>query len=314
VVPDTLVAAAIVEVDMGPAIFAFVVILTQTPAPTPVRADALGIAVFRASLGVDRAQTSVEFDLTNQTAKAVTAWQVAIEARLADGTVRQTAMAKDAYLAYEGLIPDRGDFIRPHAEVHVSVRLADLFGALPPGSVQRLAVIGRSVVFADRTWTGDADKVRTIFAERDRTQVALMEVITALRKARLTAQGTDALRAALSEMNRQDQQDPDNAVKVTMRRNLQSAIDASPSEASPPDEQMRIWLASLEKRRQVTQEHMVQGPRADNSSSPASFHRIEGKHPDWDVTHSFFAVRPVVALHSRGAPQPPGTASQGERP
>lgn len=248
---------------MAYGIAAFVVLLAQAPGSTVAPGNALGIVVGPVSLGSDAGQPSVEFDLTNGTDKAVTAWQVTIEAALTDGTVRQTAMAKDAYLAYEGLIPDRGDFIRPHADVHVSVRLADLFGALPLGSVQRLAASGRSVIFADRTWSGDADKVRRTFADRDRAQVALTDVINALRKARLSAQGLAALRAALSEMNKPDQQDRDNAVKVTMRKNLETAINATSRASVTPDEQMRTWLASLERRWQVTQEHSIQGPQAD---------------------------------------------------
>jgi hypothetical protein len=147
--------------------------------------------------------------------------------------------------------------------VHVSVRLADLFGALSSSPVQGVAVSGKSVIFADRTWTGDPDKVRRIFADRDRAQVALTDVISALRKARLSAQGIDALRAALSEMSRRDQQDLDNAVKVMMRRNLEAAINGSSREPSTPDDQMRTWLTSLERRWQATQEHRIQGPQAE---------------------------------------------------
>jgi hypothetical protein len=236
-------------------------ILMQTRAYTSPSRDT--IMVGPSWLGSDDGHTSLEFDLTNSTDRAITAWTISIQAERSDGTAKQVGMGKDAYAAYAGLIPDRGDFIRPHATVHFSERLSDLFGTSPPDPAQRFLVTVTCVIFADRTWTGDAAKVKAYFADRERAYVALTDVITALRKARVNAVGIDALRAALSELNKPGQRDPDSSIKTRMRTNLETAIKMSSRDPAGADENMGLWLSSAEARLQATQDHKLQGPPAE---------------------------------------------------
>ncbi len=240
---------------------ALLAILAQTPGSAVPSRDA--ISVGPVSLGSDSGHPSVEFDLTNTTEKAITAWQVSIQAERSDGTVIRRGMGRDAYAAYAGLVPDRGDFIRPHATVHVSARLSDLFGPSTADPIQRLLVGVRGVIFADRTWTGEAREVQGFFALREQAYLGLTDVITALRKARVNAQGVDALQAALSELNKPDQGDPDNAIKVIMRRNLENAIKKSARDPTGADVDMRLWLTTFEAYWQAAQDHRIQGPQAD---------------------------------------------------
>jgi hypothetical protein len=157
-----------------------IAILLQTPGTTSPSRDA--IVVGPSWLGSDEGHASLEFDLTNKTDRAVTAWTISIQAERSDGTVIRVGSGRDAYAAYEGLIPDRGDVIRPHASVHFSQRLSDLFGPSAASGVDRFLVSVTCVIFADRTWTGDAGKVQSYFADRERSYAALTDVVAALRK------------------------------------------------------------------------------------------------------------------------------------
>src|SRR3954462_2149973 len=122
-------------------------ILMQTPGSALPPGSA--ILFGSTSLGSKGGYTTLEFDLTNSTETAITAWQINIQAEGSDGTVIGRGIGKDAYAAYAGLIPDRGDFIRPHATVHFSERLSDLFGTEAPDPIRRFLVDVRGVIFAD---------------------------------------------------------------------------------------------------------------------------------------------------------------------
>jgi len=238
-----------------------IAILMQTPRTTSPSRDA--IVVGPSWLGADHGHTSLEFDLTNKTDRAVTAWTISIQAERSDGTVIRVGSGRDAYAAYEGLIPDRGDFIRPQAAVHFSQRLSDLFGPSAGTGVDRFLVSVTCVIFADRTWTGDAGKVQSYFADRERAYLALSDVIAALRTARVNAQGIDALHAALTELNKPGQRDPDNTIKTRMRTNLDTAIKMSSRDPAGADENLQLWLSSAEARWRATQDHKAQGPQAE---------------------------------------------------
>jgi hypothetical protein len=147
--------------------------------------------------------------------------------------------------------------------VHFSERLSDLFGTSAPDPMRRFLVDVRGVIFADRTWTGEAGAVQVFFGLRERTYLGLTDVIAALRTARVNAQGVAAIQAALSELDKPDQRDPDNVTKVIMRRNLDIALKMSARDPAGADEDMRLWLTDAEARWQVTQIQRVQGPQAD---------------------------------------------------
>lgn len=236
-------------------------ILAQALGPAVAAPSA--ILVGPVSLGSDNGHATLEFDLTNSTETAITAWQVSIQADFSDGTVIRRGEGKDAYLAYAGVIPDRGVYIRPHATVRFRDRLSDLLGPSASSAIPQFKVGVTCVIFANRTWRGDPHAVEGYFARRERAYLGLTDVITALRKARVNAQGIDALQTALSALNVPGQQDPDNPEKVVMRRNLEIALKMSARDPARADANMQLWLTSAEAHWQAAQDHRVQGDQAD---------------------------------------------------
>jgi hypothetical protein len=233
-------------------------VLAQSP-PSSVPPSG-PIVVGTATVGSLRSgEATAEFDLTNSTDKAITAWRVTIDAVRTDGMVLRFTLAKDGYASYAGALPDQGHFIAPRSTVHIS----EVLNKESPGSIQRVDVGVKSVIFADRTWAGDSDDVRVFFAGRERDYAALTDVINALRKGSLSAHGVDSLRVALTELNRPDLQDSDHVLKQMMRKNLDNAIRVMPPTSSSPDQSLRAWLTFFEARWQAAQDHRVQGVRAN---------------------------------------------------
>jgi hypothetical protein len=79
----------------------------------------------------------------------------------------------------------------------------------------------------------------------------------------VNAVGIDALRAALVELNKPGERDPDNPIKTRMRANLDIAIKMSSHDPAGADENMQLWLSSAEARWRATQDHKDQGPQAE---------------------------------------------------
>src|SRR5260221_11366103 len=94
-------------------------VLAQSP-PSSVPLSGPIVVGTRTVGSLTSGQATAEFDLTNGTDKAITAWRVAIDAVGGDGMGLRFTLAKDGYASYAGALPDQGNFIGPRSTVHVS--------------------------------------------------------------------------------------------------------------------------------------------------------------------------------------------------
>jgi hypothetical protein len=202
---------------------------------------------------------TVEFDLVNNTSNTVTAWAVAFLANRQDGQTEATEFGADGYKEYANLIPvpqSGSGVILPHGSTHSSTMLSTPV-TVP---VARLNASVRFAVFADGSWWGDESAVRKLFTERESRCLALYEMVTALRKARVSARGRDSLVAALSNL---DAVTPGYGagLAIVVRRNIQRALDGDPKTTGNPDDLMVHWLLQTEAEWQAADQQRRLGPR-----------------------------------------------------
>jgi hypothetical protein len=200
---------------------------------------------------------TVEFDLVNNTGNTITAWGVAFVANRQDGQSDTNGYGADGYKEYASLIPvpesDSG-LIAPHSIIHASTTLSTPL-TVP---IVRLQSSVTFVVFADGSWWGDDAATRRLFTQREARCVALYEMVTALRKARLSAKGRDSLVSALSNL---DALAPGSAGQaIVMRRNIQRVLN-DPTMKGNPDELLAQWLLQAEAQWQAADQLRHQGPR-----------------------------------------------------
>jgi hypothetical protein len=202
---------------------------------------------------------TVEFDLVNNTSNTVTAWEVAFVANRLDGQIEAVGFGADGYKEYAHLIPvpDSGSgVIAPHGIIHSSTMLGTPLAV----SIVRLQSSVSFAVFADGSWWGDEAATRKLFTQRESRCVALYEMFTALRKARVSAKGRDSLVAALSNL---DAVTPGYGagLAIVVRRNIQRALDGDPKTIGNPDDLMALWLLQTEAEWQAADQQRHQGPR-----------------------------------------------------
>ena len=216
------------------------------------------VIVSRVSAGSSNGIRTVEFDVINNTGQTITAWKVAVEADRSDAKTERSTIANDGYLIFSGLISDRGDVVVP---AHGSIRGATTIDASKDVEVLAVRASLRCAIFADGSWSGDRSDAESMFKQRESNYKALTDIVSDLRRARLTAKGVEGLRLALSHLDRIGQDDCDHAYKVTMRRNLQMALSGNRSIKGTPDDLMTHWLLSTEQRWEATSQHRRQGPQ-----------------------------------------------------
>ena len=218
------------------------VLLSETPTPSP------GVSI-----------RTVEFDLVNNTGNTVTAWEVAFIANRQDRQTDAIGFGADGYKEYANLIPvpETGSgVIEPHGIIHSSTTLSTPLTV----SIVGLQSSVTFAVFADGSWWGDESAVRKLFTKRESRCVALYEMVTALRKARVSARGRDSLVAALSNL---DAVTPGYGagLAIVVRRNIQRALDGDPKTIGNPDDLMAHWLLQTEAEWQAADQQRRQGPR-----------------------------------------------------
>jgi hypothetical protein len=201
---------------------------------------------------------AVDFDLVNTTNKIVTAWEVAFVATRQDGQTEVTTFGADGYKEYANLIPappSGSGVIAPHGTIHASTTLSTPVTV----SIVRLQSSVTFVVFGDGTWWGDEAAARKLFEQREARCDALYEMVTALRKARLSAKGRDSLVAALSNLDALPPGLP-AGVAIVMRRNIKRVLD-DPTMKGDPDALLVHWLLQTEAEWQAADNQRRQGPR-----------------------------------------------------
>jgi hypothetical protein len=202
---------------------------------------------------------TVEFGLVNNTSNIVTAWEVAFVANRQDGQTEITGFGADGYKEYANLIPvpeSGSGVIAPHRIIHSSTTLSTPLTV----SIVRLQSSVSFAVFADGSWWGDEAATRKLFTQRESRCVALYEMVTALRKARVSAKGRDSLVAALSNLDALTP-GPGAGVAIVMRRNIKRILDGDPTMNDNPDALLVHWLLQTEAEWQAADQQRHQGPR-----------------------------------------------------
>jgi hypothetical protein len=191
-----------------------------------------------------------EFQIANNTDRAVTAWNVVVEATLSDGRTTSKSLSSDAYASYARGSGNEGKFIRPHASLRASVPL-DVANGL---TVTRIQSSVKWAIFADGSWTGDAAEVRRMFERRAQNKQTFAFIVSALRAGLATGRGSESLQVALDRMNTPDQDDADNPHKAVMRRNLEQALKGRFAPL-PANELLRRWILDSEALWTAADEH-----------------------------------------------------------
>jgi hypothetical protein len=128
------------------------------------------------------ADGQLRFRLQNRATVPVTAWRVAAEYLLADGTSERIVYGREGYLAISGLGPPEhaaGRVVGAEGQTDVAILLPD---AWPAVTSVRLQV--ESAVFADGSSFGPPMEIAAIFARRDEDRRAWQRVRHAFAEAR----------------------------------------------------------------------------------------------------------------------------------
>ncbi|HSL21845.1 MAG TPA: hypothetical protein VK886_09930 [Vicinamibacterales bacterium] len=193
-------------------------------------------------LPISSNRTVVEFNVTNNAAQTVTAWQVTVTCLYPDGSTGGEALAVDAYEEYTGIAPARGRTIAPHSSARGRI-------ALRPEEAARIVSMTATVdwaVFEDGSVFGDETGAQHIFDARDRDRRAWMVVIDALEAGRSADLDQRGLALALEHLNGKDQDDYDHPIKQLMRRNVQTAIEQHHKVV--PKEFLDRWILRAKQR------------------------------------------------------------------
>ena len=191
---------------------------------------------------------TADLQIFNNTGVAVTAWSVGLVTTMADGRTEKTAEGVDAYGAFAGVYSDDGRaVIPPHGSLRVSLSAGSRGGT----GIVSVSPSLRYVIFADRSWMGDAAGVKERFEARRRDFEAFTVILRAFQSARESAAGDASLHAALANLNNSDLQDFGDHHKVTMRQNLKRAIEGKVQ----GDEFMRLSMESIAARLKAADEH-----------------------------------------------------------
>jgi hypothetical protein len=187
---------------------------------------------------------AVEFAIVNTGNQAVTAWSVDVTVRLSDGTVRNTGAGADAYLKYAGIGAGKiRSSVPSYGTIRGTAAIIEPLGDLVVVSVRSTL---RWAIFADGSWVGHSEDVQRVFQRREREMHAMGVIVAALRAGRAKGSGSEALRSALEYLNSREQDDYDQGDKITMRRNLQMAIEEKLKIS--PEEFFAYWIPRCEAK------------------------------------------------------------------
>jgi hypothetical protein len=185
------------------------------------------------------------YELTNNTAKAVTGWGIRYELRFDDGTTRSGGFGVLGPLR-EGDPPNH----RP-IDAHSAQRQTHLLGPRGRYPARDVTMTLQWAIFADRSFIGDATGVKEAFESRERGYRQHSFVANALRAARDEGTGLDALRAALRRVNEAPEEMKSWLVHV--RGNIQRALDGKVPLDS--DEYLASLIRSAEAERDRLDAH-----------------------------------------------------------
>lgn len=231
---------------LGFGFLAFVVHPLAAP-QEPASTQQVLVLTANTTVGSRNGRSTIEFDIVNRTNEIVAAWRVTLRYRLSDGREKVSGLVKDSDDEVEsprssnGRIPANG--------------LIREFLLLPAGETPNIESIDANVdfaVFADETWLGDARGVQDIYDMRRREAESWSVIGDAMRLGRSVG-GRAGLLRALDHLKRKDQSDYANPTKAIMRKNLQRAIDGSPSIRIQPAEFFRIWVERAEKHQKAAE-------------------------------------------------------------
>jgi hypothetical protein len=200
-----------------------------------------------------RADTVVS--ITNLTGKAVTAWGIAINVRLAQGGTQHVEVGRDAYLEFAGIVPTDAVAVghnaiggRETVNTRVAFRLQD-------NTATGLAMDPTVTwaIFEDGSWVGDPAAVQRVFRQRQLDKDAYALIVAALRTGYTNGSGQTALSIALERLNDKNQNDYDHADKVVMRRNLEMALRGALKVS--PQAFLQHWITKVEGKWTAADEH-----------------------------------------------------------
>jgi hypothetical protein len=183
----------------------------------------------------------IVFDLTNNSAQAVTGWAIRYEMTLADGTKRTEGLSAPGPLIAD-VDEARGIRAVPAFDI---VREKCRLGPRGSPRIVDLSVTLLWVIFADRSFEGDRAGVKLAFDDREREYRFEVFRVTALRSGQAEAKGIDALRAALRHISAAPQEM--QAAMSVDRGNLQRAIEGTVT--VNPDEYLAMLIRRAEQRR-----------------------------------------------------------------
>jgi hypothetical protein len=157
------------------------------------------------------------YELTNNTAQAVTGWGIRYEVRFDDGTKRSGGFG------VLGPLQEGGPPGHRRVAAHSAQRETHPLGPRGRYPATNVTATLEWAIFADRSFIGDATGVKRAFESRERVYQEYSFVANALRSAREEGTGVDALRAALRRVNAgPEEMQPWLA---HMRGNIQRALD-----------------------------------------------------------------------------------------
>jgi hypothetical protein len=188
----------------------------EPPAPLPVTVPDDGVRIREGQLS---------FRLQNRAASPVTAWRVAADYVLDDGTSRRIVYGREGYLAFSGLVPPElaaGRVVQPGGTTDVAIPLPESW---PRVSTVRLQV--ESAIFADGSAFGPQAEVDAIFARRTEDRAAWLRVRAAFDEAKKGGTG-DAVARAIDELDFPGDATHRHRVVISARKDLERLLSGAP--------------------------------------------------------------------------------------
>ena len=165
------------------------------------------------------------FRLQNEAALAATAWRVAAEYALADGTSQRIVYGREAYMSFAGLTPAAlavGGVVPPGERIDVAIPLPESW---PTVSTVHLQI--ESVIFADGSAFGPRAEVEALFARRAEDRIAWSRVRAAFEEANNGGTG-DAVARAIDALDFPGDPRYRHRVVVSARNDLKRLINGDP--------------------------------------------------------------------------------------
>lgn len=201
---------------------------------------------------------TLDFDVTNRSDQAVTAWSIQYTIQFSDGTFRNGGIGIDAILEYAGVSlsrEPRDQRVVP-ARSTVRVRAPGPIDLTPRKgvTVERVASITLDyAIFANEASTGPQRRAGLAILKRGREADAIASMLPVLIDARNAGSTPDALRTAIGKLKALDQPDFLSADAYGARQNLQLFLDGRLH--FNPDDFLRREIEEAGRRRAVYDAH-----------------------------------------------------------